>query len=264
MIRRHRWLAPAGAAALAATLFAAVVLPGPRAVTVPAGLLLALVLPGAAAGAALFAGRQITRVERLVLVPALSLGLLVLGGLGLFACGVPLTRWSWAALTAGTTVLASTVAHLRRRRATPAGAAAPVKAPVRRPVTWRRTAGRLAPLVLAGVLLGGAAWVSIASARAQASRTAVTVLSMTSRDRTASGDRTVTISVEGSGGYVVRVTGPDGFDRILTATTGASGTWSTTLRVPATERVTAALYRASDLTPYRTVFVDGASALAGT
>jgi hypothetical protein len=240
---------------LGAGLLVAVVLPGtPRAVAVPAGLLLALVLPGAAATAALFTGRVVSTVERLVLVPALSLAVLVLGGLGLYACGVPLVRWSWAALAAGATALGALVAYLRRRRG--AGRAGRV------PPAWQRTARHLLPLAVAAALLGGAGWVSVASAHAQWSRTAVVALSMTTADRATTGTRTVTIAVRGSGTYRVRVTGPDGYDRTLPVTT--SGTWHTTLSVPAAERVTAQLFRTGDTTAYRTVYLDGASALAGT
>ena len=245
---RNRSLALAGGAVLAAVLLAA-----PKAVAVPAGLALALALPGIAATASLVPGRQVSGVERLVLVPALSLALLVLGGLGLHAGGVPLTRWSFAALTAGATVLLSAAAYLRGRRT-----AAPA------PFAWRRTARRLLPLALATVLLGTAGWVSVTSAHAQWTRTPVTTLSMTSLDKATTGTRAVRVSVSGTGAFELRVTGPDGYQTTISIGLGTTGTWNTRLRVSATQRITARLYRSGDVTAYRTVYLDGASALAGT
>jgi len=247
---RNRWLALVGTAVLAAALLAA-----PRAAAVPAGLLLALVLPGIAATAALVPGRELTLVERLVLVPALSLALLVLGGLGLFACRVPLDRWSWGALTAGGTVLAATVAYVRHHRAgRESGSSLP----------WRPLARRMLPLALAAGLLGGAAWVSVASAHAQWSGTKVVALSMTAADEATTGTRTVLVSVRGTGGYALRLRGPEGYDSTLTVRVGPTGTWSRTLAVPTSGRVTALLYRPGDDTAYRVVYLDGAAPQAGT
>jgi len=227
-----------------AGLAAAALVAGPRPVAVPAGLLLALVLPGAAATAALFPGRAVSRVERLVLVPALSLAVLVVGGLGLYLCGVTLTRWPWVALTAGTTVVAAAATTRRPPGPTPR-------------VRWRL----LLPLALAAALLGTAGWVSVASARRQSAATPVTALSMVYAG-TGTDTRPVTVSVRGSGDYRLRITGPDDYLTALTFT--VEGSWTKTVRVPATGRVTAQLYQGGEPTPCRWVFLAGSSDLAGT
>jgi hypothetical protein len=81
------------------------------------GLLLTLVLPGAAVTWAVFPRQGLSTVERLVLASAFSLATLALGGLGLHVAGVRLTQLSWTVLTAGVTVLAAIVGQLRQRPA---------------------------------------------------------------------------------------------------------------------------------------------------
>ena len=85
---------------------AAGVLVGPSAVAVPGGLLLGLVLPGLAVTATLFRGRALTAVERTVLAPAVSLAVLVIGGLAINVSGFALDRTAWTAVTAGIALLA--------------------------------------------------------------------------------------------------------------------------------------------------------------
>src|SRR5262245_60324357 len=92
--------------------------------TVPAlrvvgGLLLAFVLPGLAATSALFPARAISRPERLVLTPGLSLALLVVGGLVLNVAGVKLTTLAWASLAALAGVTFAVLSFGRRWRARP-------------------------------------------------------------------------------------------------------------------------------------------------
>ncbi|WP_306211627.1 hypothetical protein [Actinoplanes sp. RD1] len=106
-------------AVAAATLVSALlVLFTPRPFAVAGGLLLGFLLPGAALTQALFPVRVLTRIERTVLAPALSLATLVLGGLLLYVCRAPLGRVSWTALTAGVTVLALIATTIPRLRST--------------------------------------------------------------------------------------------------------------------------------------------------
>jgi hypothetical protein len=80
------------------------VLFGPQPLAVTGGLLLALVLPGLAAGEALLRGRKLARVERVVLAPALSLAVLVLAGLVVYGAGFPLEKIAWTSATVGVTL----------------------------------------------------------------------------------------------------------------------------------------------------------------
>jgi 4-amino-4-deoxy-L-arabinose transferase-like glycosyltransferase len=221
-------------------------------VTVPAGLLLGFVLPGAATVGALFPRRGLSGLERSVLSVALSLATLVLGGLGLHAVGVRLTGTAWAGLAGGVTVAGAVAAYLRTARQPDPAAPARV-----------RPGRRLVPLALALALLGGAGWLSLASAARQTAATHVTALSITDSSTTGSTSGTRTISVEVTNqestptAYKFTVTGPGGFLVTLELTASKGSAWRHTVAVPTADRVTANLYRAGDTTPYRTVFVHG-------
>ncbi|GAA5181291.1 hypothetical protein GCM10023322_15570 [Rugosimonospora acidiphila] len=93
---------------------------------VVAGLLLVFVLPGVAGNLALFpdtgtgagAGADSarpSRLERVVLVPALSLAVPVIGGVLLDVVGLHLTAGTWGGLGALTTVVLAGVGYLRGR-----------------------------------------------------------------------------------------------------------------------------------------------------
>lgn len=103
-------------AAGAAVLFA------PQGPAIAGGLLLGFVLPGVALLGVLFRRRALTAVERTVLTPALSMGVLIVSGLGIHVAGLRIDRLAWTAATVGVTLLAVTAARLTRRRATVAGA----------------------------------------------------------------------------------------------------------------------------------------------
>ena len=85
---------------------AAAALAGPAPLAVVGGLLLGFVLPGLALTAIIFRNRTLSAVERTVLAPALSLAVLVVGGLVLFVAGFDLDRTSWTLAAAGATLLA--------------------------------------------------------------------------------------------------------------------------------------------------------------
>jgi hypothetical protein len=227
---------------------------GPAVLAVPAGLLLALVLPGLAAVRALFPSRALSWMERLVLVPALSLTVLVLGGLLINVAGVALNRLSWAALTGGVTVVAGVAGYLRSRQAPYEEALSLVSVPEQ---TTRR-APRLLALVLAGVVLTGAAWLSMRSAGAESSSVS-TALSIQDTLATTATTRAVRIQltsgITGSTAFRVTVTGADGHTTTLSVTLGYGQTWSQSVDVPASGKVSASLYRPADTTAYRTVFL---------
>lgn len=97
------------ACAVATTLLA----PGDPARTV-AGLLLVLVLPGAALASAALPTRRDVGFELVALVPGLSISVAVLATVALDAAGVQLGSTAWAVTLAGVTVAACAVAALRR------------------------------------------------------------------------------------------------------------------------------------------------------
>ena len=102
-------------AAGAAVLFA------PRAPAVAGGLLLGFVLPGMALQGVLFRRRALTAVESTVLTPALSMGVLIVAGLGLHVAGLRIDRLAWTVATVGVTLVAVATARLMRRRRPGAG-----------------------------------------------------------------------------------------------------------------------------------------------
>jgi Protein of unknown function (DUF1616) len=123
-------------AAIAVTTTALVLLSVPV-LSVVAGLALAFVLPGYALTLALFTGRQLARLERIVLTPALSLAVLVIGGLLLYVARIQLTMPAWALLAGGVTVAAAAVTYVRVRAGyvdTPGGAGSVVAQEMPAPV----------------------------------------------------------------------------------------------------------------------------------
>ena len=261
-----------GEALVAATAVAALsVWYAPAPAAVPAGLLLAFVLPGLAltqlirpraAGSASSArstgSARLARsaVERAVLVPALSLAVLVVGGLVLYGCGVQLNRESWTALTATVTLLAAATAMVRAGRST---TVEPASVPLTGRAALPVNARTLVPLALILALLGGAGWLSLTSAQAPA-RAGVTALGVLPDSAAVAADGTagrsavidVTSGEPGGTGFVIRVHSsqpvPVEFDLTLTR----RGRWS----LPP-GAVTIDLYRRGDLVPYRSVSLAG-------
>jgi hypothetical protein len=247
-------------------LAGAAVLSGIRVLTVLGGLPLALVLPGLALSALLFRRPQrLAAIERVMLVPLLSLGTLVLGGLLAWAVRAPLHRVTWLALSAGVTLAGLAAVRLRDRGVPAAGAGSgPLGVRVGpRPIDRR---GRLlrqgVPAVLAVLMLAGAAWLSLASS-IRTHHVTVTTLSVVPPGAVdSSGDRNVQVNATGltpgTGAYTLLVTSVT-TNRRTAVTADRHGLWTSTLRLPGDERLTLALFRAGETTALRTVIVAGAA-----
>jgi len=93
-----RVVAALAVAAGAAVLFA------PQALAIAGGLLLGFVLPGMALLGVLFRRRALTAVERTVLTPALSMGVLIVAGLAIHVVGLRIDRLAWTVATVGVTL----------------------------------------------------------------------------------------------------------------------------------------------------------------
>jgi uncharacterized membrane protein len=268
------WLAIMAVIATALAAYA------PRFLAIPAGLALVFVLPGLGLVRLLFRRRMLSSVERFMLVVGLSLATVIIGGILLNAVRIPLHRGAWAALTGGVTIIAAGLVYLRQARASRGGwatedtaefgtvlNASTEKVPVPRAIL------RLAPLVLAVVLVAGAGYTALRAAQ-QNSSNAFTELgispsgdpslapSATPSASVAVGVRAVTLNVVCSESeatsYTIRVQGPNGFAKILTATLEPGASWSVSVTVPYPGKVTADLFKGgitSSSTPYRTVFL---------
>jgi hypothetical protein len=124
----------------------------------------------------------------------------------------------------------------------------------------RRLVWQAAPLLLVVALLGGASWLSYDSSR-NASEATVTALSAApSGPVNSAGTRAVAVTVTG----LVASDGP--YSLVATGTTSAStlrrtievtgdGTWTQSLTLPGSQRITINLYRSGDTTAYRTLYI---------
>jgi hypothetical protein len=220
-----------------ATLVAAAcVLSGIRVLMVAGGLPLGLVLPGLALSALLFRrpGRLVT-IERVMLVPALSLGVLILGGLLAWAARAPLHRVTWLALSAVVTLAALTGVSRttpaapaerpgsgppgvrgRSRPPTPAGSALALAVPVDREGRFepepmdrrRRLLKQVLPGAVAVLLLTGAGWLSLTTSIRSHQVTVTTLSVVPPGPADSSGDRTIKVNATGlsPGAYTLQVT----------------------------------------------------------
>lgn len=257
------------------------VLTGPEVLRIAGGLVLAFVLPGVALTAALFRNRiALTPVERIMLVPALSLATLVLGGLLAWVAGLPLERGTWLGVSGVITMLALAT-MLIWPVAAPVKSRGPSKLPTPTDATlilpvfqareaaaagwWRRLLPArpqhtVLPLVLAVAMLGGASWYSVRTSVDTHDVTVTELSAAPPSPANALGERSVAVSASGlaagAGAYALVVTSPVGTEssrQELTA--GSDGRWSGNVTVPGGERTTIGLYRAGDSLPYRTVIV---------
>jgi hypothetical protein len=272
------------AAALAVLTAAAgiVVLTGPDVLRVAGGLLLALGLPGLALTTALFRDRiSLTTIERVVLVPALSLATLVLGGMAAWVVGLPLRRETWLAVSAlvtlgalATTVFWPVTVPVRSRGRmvklpTPGDSTLilPVfldrqraALPLWRRVLPARPQHTVVPLMLVAALLISAGWYSAwTSVRTHD----VTVTSLSALPPSAAnglGERSVAVTATGLatgiGAYALVVTSPAGAETSRQELTAEpDGSWTGNLTIPGGERTTIGLYRTGEKTPYRTLII---------
>jgi uncharacterized membrane protein len=272
MRARSRML-PASIAVTVGAAAGIVVATGPAVARVPAGLLLGLLVPGVAAAYLLVPQSETGHTRRLALAPVLSLAVLVLGGLGLYALGIPLTRASWVALTVVVTFLLA-VAALVRARLTPArnwavsdtmhlGAVPARDALGQRP--GRRLALRLAPLVLAAAILAGSGYFAWHDATRHDAATPFSELALVPAgpEKPTGTTWPVVIGVfnheRSAVKYDVRVSGPGNFTAEFTPTVVGGSSWAKTLDVPTAGKVTVGLFRPGDKDPYRTVWISGVS-----
>ncbi len=283
----------------------AAVLWGSRPLIIAGGLLLALLLPGLAL-TDLLMRRTVSATERAVLGPALSLAVVIVGGLAVYVAGADLNRTTWTVLTVGTTVGATLAAALRGENAhatvvDPAAATAaagipvtvgtststststsegtggivrpgmtitldeppsvtPAAQPTLRPLTFLV---RALPLLLAVAVLGGAAWLSLASTRRD-TEAAVTALSaVQSGPVTTTGTRPVRVTVTGltaeRAPWSIVINSSDGKALQRRVLAERSGDWSATLLVTATDRISVNLFRSGDAAPYRIALLDRAA-----
>ncbi len=170
----------------------AAVFPAVR-VTLAAALL--LVLPGFALAAALFPRERLGWAERLLMALAGSMALLIVAALLLNITPWGLRTATWVMAVAGITLVAGTVALVRRRQAAP-GVVEVERPPalVRRRTTglpWRLTLPQAAMFTLAAVLLG----LSVFVARTPASGAAYAGYTQLWMLPAAQGQPTVTLGV---------------------------------------------------------------------
>jgi hypothetical protein len=255
----------------------------PAAVTVVLGIAL-FAAPGYLLGQ-LLPGSLTAGLERVAVMTALALAVPVLGGLLLYAAGVPLHRPGWLGLLAGVTIAADTALFARRRAAgagradRPApqaspGPQVPPAAPVQtltsvRPApgrtSWRASRGHLALFAAAIVVAAGAVGLAAAGAARQP-QPGFTQLWLAPQRPSA---HTLSLGVTNDQGRTTS------YRLVLRRGGRVIGTWNLTLGqgrswqrpVPDTGQqvVAAGLYRLPDLAhPYRYVSVGPGSGAAGS
>ncbi|WP_433789999.1 DUF1616 domain-containing protein [Actinoplanes sp. CA-252034] len=252
---------PVRAGALAGLTVAAAVAVelGPLPVSLPGGLLLAFVLPGFALGEAIFrpGRRDIGVVERAVLAPALSLAVLVLGGLILWAAGGHLNRTSWTLVCAVTTLIAAGAAYYRTLRAEPAApggerAAGPAKS------VQERLIRDVLPLALAVLLVAGAGVWSYADSVHTHDVPVSTLSAQPPGPVDADGNRAVRVAATGlaAGEWTMVLSDPAGVEvGRQEVTPDGDGDWSGQISVPGDQRVTVGLFRGGEAAAFRTLII---------
>jgi hypothetical protein len=244
--------ADVGATALVAALACGATASGaPAAAMTVLGIML-FAAPGYLLGQ-LLVGSRTTGLERVVVMAGLALAVPILGGLLLYAAGVPLQRPGWLSLLAGVTLAGDIVLFLRRR----AGRAAPFSwQPAWRVPRWHAAA-------FAAAVLIGACGVGLArTGVAKQPQPGFTQLWLSPYLQNA---HTLSLGVTNDQG------GTTSYRLVLLLNGQMSATWNLTLAsgqtwqrwVSLTGRytLTANLYRLPDLThPYRYVSTDSTKA----
>jgi hypothetical protein len=235
---------------------------GPLVLSLPAGLLLAFVLPGLALGEAIFRpGRKdVGLAERAVLVPSLSLAVLVLGGLGLWSVGGHLNRASWTMVCAVATLIATGVAYYRTLRAGEPSGGHSVSTPAAKPVLQERLIREVLPLTLAVLLVAGAGVWSYADS---VNTYDIAVSSLSAQPPgpvDSAGNRVVQVSATGlasaDGPWRMVWIGDSGAQLgTRDVVPGSGGDWTGQVTVPGDERITVNLFRGGDATAFRTLII---------
>jgi hypothetical protein len=136
--------------------------------------------------------------------------------------------------------------------------AKPVPVPPKPP---RRLVWQAAPLLLVVAILGGASWMSYHSSKTSYDNTVVTALSAApSGPVNSAGTRAVAVTATGlvaaNGPYTLVATGTGGTATLRrTITVPANGTWTQSLTLPGSQRMTLNLYRSGETSAYRTLFI---------
>lgn len=204
----------------------------------------------------LLVGSRVTGLERAAVITGLALAIPVLGGLLLYAAGVPLHRAGWLGLLAGVTLAGDVALFLRRR----AGRAAPF--------SWQPTwqlPRRQAAAFAAAVLIAAGALELARIGTAMQPQPGFTQLWLSPQRQDS---RALSLGVSNDQGSTTR------YWLVLLRNGSVSATWNLTLApgqtwqrsVPLTglRTVAARLYRLPDLThPYRYVFT-GSDTVAGS
>jgi hypothetical protein len=273
-------------------LAGAAVLSGIRPLMILGGLPLALLLPGAALSALLFRRPdRLVAIERIMLIPALSLGTLVLGGLLAGVARAPLHRPTWLTLSAGVTLAALAAVALRtpstqaaRSGSAPASVRDRVRLPTPRDTTLvlpvfldreglfepepmtrrRRLLRQVLPAALAVLMLAGAVTLSLVSSIRSQHVTVTTLSVVPPGPADAAGTRNVQINATGlatgAAAYKLVITTAKGTGATSVAVTAdGNGLWTSTLTLPGNDRLTLDLYRAGATTALRTVIIASAA-----
>jgi uncharacterized membrane protein len=240
----------AGVAALAS---GAAVIGAPTVVMIVLGLAL-LATPGYLLSQ-LLTGSRIGGVERVVVATGLALIVPVLGGLLLYAAGVPLHRAGWLGLLAAVTLIGDVALFVRRRM----GKAAPFSW---RFEHWRMPLPRLAIFGAAVLIAAGALTLARLGAAAQP-QPGFTQLWLAPPNQKA---HAVVLGVSNDEGSTTSYRLVVLNNQLVSATwnfTLANGkTWQRSVPFTGTYTLTADLYRLPDLAhPYRYVTTHGSKAL---
>ena len=225
----------------------------------------------------LLVGSRTAGLERVAVMTGLALAVPVLGGLLLYAAGVPLHRPGWLGLLAGVTLAADTALFARRRAAAagradrpatqvptvPPGLAAPGSRPAR--PAWRASRWHVAVFAVAVLVAAGAVGLAVVGAARQP-QPGFTQLWLSPQRP---GAHTLSLGVTNDQGRTTSyrlVLRRDG--RVIdtwNVTLGEGRTWQRSVPFTGKQAWRPALYRLPDLThPYRYVSVGPSSGAAGS
>jgi len=195
-------------------------------------------------------GSQVTGLERVAVIIGLALGVPVLGGLLLYAAGVPLHRAGWIGLLAGVT-LAGDVALLLRRRAGRAAAFS------WRP-TWRAPRRHMAAFAAAVLIAAGGVGLARIGVAAQAQPGFTQLWLSPQRHNSHALSLGVTNDQGRTTSYQLVLLRNGRVSAVWDFTLAGGQTWRRSVPLTSAATVAARLYRLPDLArPYRYVSVSG-------